>query len=309
MIQINSDRLPELARKHYEAIDAFFNRPKNRVNKYESPRMDALKDLLGGVDGIKKAILAKPSELQELAERIGTYNVDESDDLAIFVRFYKDFISPSNTNDRWDYNFTEALTAIGVEVCPYCNNNYVYRFEGDDGNERTYQLDHFYPKDLYPYLAISFYNLLPACADCNRLKGVKAMSINPYDTNRSLASSFKFRFRIEEANIFKRDPNVVSIGYQFNDQAAENSFNEHNKAVFLTQRYKHRKDLVLEAIHKKQMYSDEYIDQLYAKYKGTIFTSKEDVLRYVSGNYVTDDGFLKRPFSKLNKDIWEQLDE
>lgn len=79
--------------------------------------------------------------------------------------------------------------------------------------------------------------------------------------------------------------------------------------IHLKQRYEHRKDLVLEAIHKKQMYSDEYLDMLYESYKGTIFTSKEDVLRYVSGNYVTDEGFLKRPFSKLNKDIWEQLDE
>lgn len=307
MIQISNDLLPELARKHYEAIDDFFNRSSNKVNKYESPRMDALKDLLGGVDGIKKTILAKPNELKEIADRIGERNVLGNDDLAIFVRFYKSFISPTKTNDSWDYNYSKAIKRLGIQVCPYCNSNYVYHFDKSTSEKRTFEIDHFYPKSKYPYLAISFYNLIPSCKDCNKAKDSDLIRINPYDLENDLGRSFKFGYQIKKANLNRTDPEVVALTFDHKGDSA--AFDQHDRVLGLTDRHDHRRDLILEAIHKKQMYSDEYLDMLYENYKGTIFTSKEDVLRYVSGNYVTDDGFLKRPFSKLNKDIWEQLDE
>ncbi|TCL67476.1 hypothetical protein EV196_10232 [Mariniflexile fucanivorans] len=34
------------------------------------------------------------------------------------------------------------------------------------------ELDHYYPKSLYPYFGVSFYNLIPSCQSCNGL-GVK----------------------------------------------------------------------------------------------------------------------------------------
>jgi 5-methylcytosine-specific restriction endonuclease McrA len=57
-----------------------------------------------------------------------------------------------------------------IYICPYCEKNYV-------GIIDTYKkaikpdLDHFYPKSLYPFLACSIENLIPACQVCNsRLK-------------------------------------------------------------------------------------------------------------------------------------------
>jgi hypothetical protein len=38
----------------------------------------------------------------------------------------------------------------------------------DDG--RLFDLDHFFPKSKYKYLAINFYNLIPICKWCNYLK-------------------------------------------------------------------------------------------------------------------------------------------
>jgi hypothetical protein len=35
------------------------------------------------------------------------------------------------------------------------------------------EIDHFYPKDKYPFLAVSFFNLIPSCLTCN---GLSAMS-------------------------------------------------------------------------------------------------------------------------------------
>lgn len=32
------------------------------------------------------------------------------------------------------------------------------------------KLDHFYPKSLYPFFALSLYNLIPVCGTCNLVK-------------------------------------------------------------------------------------------------------------------------------------------
>lgn len=310
MIQINSDLLPELARKHCEAIVAFLDEKVDKKFNSGSQGLKKVNKLLkeNNLD-LKTVIVANPAELDAIAKKIKTKKGEEFD---FFKRFYAEFISKSNPKKSFTYRLSKAVKELNIHVCPYCNANYIYGFElstkkDQNGNVdlgRTYQYDHYYPKSTYPYLAVSFYNLIPVCKDCNLLKGEKRIDINPYDQTRNLASISKFKYKIAKANIYSRDPEVVTL-----ELPKHKDLEKHNSSLKLDKRYDHRKDLVLEAIHKRQMYSDEYIDQLYKKYKGTLFTSKEDVLRYVSGNYVTDDGFLKRPFSKLNKDIWEQLDE
>lgn len=60
----------------------------------------------------------------------------------------------------------EILEIIGANVCPYCNRQYTFTARKNEVRTRP-QFDHFYPQALYPYLAISIYNLIPSCASCN----------------------------------------------------------------------------------------------------------------------------------------------
>lgn len=69
-------------------------------------------------------------------------------------------------------------------VCPFCNRIYtstVYR-----GTVRA-SFDHFFPKSVYPYFAISLFNLIPICDVCNKNKSDDAevsetfSIIYPYD--------------------------------------------------------------------------------------------------------------------------------
>lgn len=60
---------------------------------------------------------------------------------------------------------------LHVGVCPFCNRIYtstVYR-----GTVRA-SFDHFFPKSVYPYLAISLFNLIPICDVCNKNKSDSA---------------------------------------------------------------------------------------------------------------------------------------
>ncbi len=59
-----------------------------------------------------------------------------------------------------------------IFLCPYCERNYinVIDIENENGHRKVIKpdLDHFYPKSKYPYLACSIENLIPACQFCNQ---------------------------------------------------------------------------------------------------------------------------------------------
>ena len=66
-------------------------------------------------------------------------------------------------------------------------------------------MDHYYPRDLYPYLAVSLYNLVPCCAVCNAAKGpldtMKDPILYPYDEGFSYDMGFQIKAK-NGANIF-----------------------------------------------------------------------------------------------------------
>ena len=53
-----------------------------------------------------------------------------------------------------------------IKFCPFCWKVPLVKIE----NWRLFDLDHFFPKSEYKYLAINFYNLIPACKWCNYTK-------------------------------------------------------------------------------------------------------------------------------------------
>ena len=71
--------------------------------------------------------------------------------------------------------------------------------------------------------------------------------------------------------------------------------------------YQNHKDIVLELLQKREIYSDSYIDDLLNQYEGTLFKNREDLLRLITCGYVNDEDLHKRPLSKLIKDISEEL--
>ena len=50
----------------------------------------------------------------------------------------------------------------GLKVCPYCGMEYIR-----PTNKSKKQIDHFFPKRKYPFLALCYYNLIPSCDTCN----------------------------------------------------------------------------------------------------------------------------------------------
>ncbi|NHQ72813.1 HNH endonuclease, partial [Elizabethkingia miricola] len=52
-------------------------------------------------------------------------------------------------------------------TCVYCNRNYTLDLIKDRARA---ELDHWFPKENYYLLALSFFNLIPSCHSCNHIK-------------------------------------------------------------------------------------------------------------------------------------------
>lgn len=90
---------------------------------------------------------------------------------------------------------------LNLRHCPYCNHFPVHvvalrpNMNPEVRNRALHQLDHFYPQSRHPYLAVSFFNLIPSCWTCNgQYKLEKRFDIdthfNPY--HRRLDDHFTF---------------------------------------------------------------------------------------------------------------------
>lgn len=99
------------------------------------------------------------------------------------------------------------LQTLEVYVCPYCNADTIFATtvvkNGKKVNIES-ALDHFFPQSRYPFLALSLYNLVPACSRCNsNIKGARKVSceelINPYRESFHEAMYFYCEFNSAEA--------------------------------------------------------------------------------------------------------------
>ncbi|PNV82565.1 MAG: hypothetical protein C0627_09215 [Sulfurimonas sp.] len=203
----------------------------------------------------------------------------------------------------------DFIKQLNIYVCPYCNRNYIFNFSKNNTQEATAQLDHFFDKKDYPYLAITLYNLVPSCSTCNQRKSSKRENIF-YPYLESFNESAKFRYKgIKSIAKDEKIDFLDSKRVMFNIEAIKDNekVEKHIEVFNLKNLYEEHKDIVAELLQKKEIYNDSYIDELMQKYEGTLFKNREDLLRLVTCGYVNDEDLHKRPLSKLIKDISEEL--
>jgi len=202
-----------------------------------------------------------------------------------------------NWGGRKTYGAYAFVKALGLNSCPYCNRNYTFVVDSENGKLRP-EIDHFYPKSVYPFLAMSFFNLIPSCPICNHTKSdkVKENLENPYEIE---SNSYKFTYRptTVEFAVVKKEK------YDFENFEIEINGNKANIELFkLEELYKQHKDIVLELLTKKAYYPQSYIEEL-----SRFGFSQDEIYRYLFSNYSKEKDLHKRPLSKLIKDISTEL--
>jgi hypothetical protein len=109
-------------------------------------------------------------------------------------------------NYRDSQECIDNLRTLGVgftEPCPYCNCNplsivMITPNTPQARRERALlDLDHFFAKSRYPFLAVSLFNLIPSCHNCNsRFKGKKVFALNTHIHPFSEAFDQLFKFEL-----------------------------------------------------------------------------------------------------------------
>ena len=211
--------------------------------------------------------------------------------------FYYDQLDNVDKNLRH-----EILLQFDINVCPYCNRNYISKFEKNGKLKSSADLDHFYNKDKFALFSLSLYNFVPSCQICNsRLKITKVKGIiHPY-TNQIDYSDFKFSLMIKEN---------ADISLFFGNNAEglkikiihKEDYKNHIDTFQLENLYNVHKNIAVEVLLKKQTYNESYSELMEQIFSGLNFNEVQKNL-FLYGVDLKQENFSNRPLSKFIFDL------
>lgn len=171
---------------------------------------------------LKRLLIGRPLILAQIIQEINALNTIESftaiapNGRTISSAFGTEILKVFNYTNR--YRSTQychdTYAKLGIASCPYCNEGtamvQVWTNNGADEEFMNHQLDHFFCQLRYPYMALSFFNLIPCCNPCNSLyKSTTDVDltnyVNPFD--KSIDDNFKFSL----SDILINSPSEVVI--------------------------------------------------------------------------------------------------
>lgn len=346
MIQIphSSADLDQMAINYFKLIEKKFNIRENLLNWPE----DELKSLMEVIETNLYTILTgRPKELEDIIDMLKplvitakkeyeeNYNKinqqkppDKQKPLnrTGINKWFKEKVFEIFNYDANAYSFTKMdkgamaydhAKTLNMNTCPYCNTNFTYTIKTKKLKSRP-QFDHFYNKGKHPYLALSFFNLIPSCSLCNSgaLKGQKQFNIkqNLHPFLESIDQIYQFRTNIDTVEFLVSQKKfdlelVLCDNKKESDPDVKKAKN--NLDVFaLNDRYNFHKDIAGDVIKNAHIYCNTAIEDLYKSYKigdKSIFESPQEVKELVFGNYFNSLSFHQRIHSKLVRDIAEEF--
>tara|TARA_R110000764_G_scaffold238954_2_gene337085 strand:- start:32967 stop:33962 length:996 start_codon:yes stop_codon:yes gene_type:complete len=223
-------------------------------------------------------------------------------------------------------NFRSSKKAIwlseklNIKSCVYCNTQYSLTVQRKKDVKMLFHLDHFFSKELYPYLSLSFYNLIPCCASCNMGKSDKSFklseSIHPYIESLDEIA----KYSTEPASLVKylldinKNENEINLlleirNKHLGDKKLQDKLDNYKKHFNIEGQYEQFKDVVAET-YLKSLYYNKYrrneLVEFFKNEKGQTL-SDDMIKRFVVGNYTESNDLLKRPLAKMMKDISEEF--
>ncbi len=321
MIKINLSQAQkdEIEELHYNAIYNGLGKKKslNEIIKNTFHSKYTLRDFLIGDDAKLKGILEDFKNLtqqrkDEFTNKFKPYFINQYEQ--------KLAVTPKKETDIYKYkeqkyNAYTLCKEVNINVCPYCNKNYIVTISDIDNNIFTRPtLDHFLDKATYPFFALSLYNLIPSCHICNsHIKGSTPFSIDthiqPYFDDFNSIKKFGVNKMLlslihkeNDFDIVLKDKNNISDEDRVK---ANNNIND----LGLETLYSSHKDKVLELIDFSRAYNEDSFQNLVNTFKDSteIFKDTNDVKRLLIGHHVEDENIDKRPLNKLIKDISQEL--
>lgn len=259
-------------------------------------------------DRIKKLLLADRDDLERYIAKFGRYDPknrgekDAAQYLLDHVFQYKTYANRTVV--------CKILRKMDIPVCPYCNRQFIFTLSS--GRVRP-QLDHFFPKNIYPYLALSLYNMVPSCSVCNMAKSMldttKKPILYPFDEEFGYVAQFNIRM--------KRTGNFAQIMQGISDQFViqlddtshprKSAIEEQWKSLHLEELYNEHKGNVMDILKSKYVNTPKRIHEI-RKMFPQLFYSDGEVKNMLYMANIQKESWGKRPLAKLTHDIDQQVD-
>ncbi len=270
----------------YKAIKKSINLIKNLTIKRRLQQIDWFKVLVGDILEIRELIKKEKKIL------VKSNIPDFSNYKDIFEKLYKEQLSGKEELNKQFFNLFEDMN-----VCPYCNRNFVnpiYKENsvGADNKNQSPDIEHFFPKSIYPFLSLSISNLLPSCAFCNKIKHdidtYKHNCLSPYEIKNS---DFRFDFTLKSERV--KEVRLIS-----KNKNCKNSDILHLESLYNEVHSKYINDIFDDVLKYPRIYKDS----LKKEFKLTESDYKE-----LFRNYHDEKDFNKQPLSKMTKDLYNQI--
>jgi len=246
---------------------------------------------------LKLIVTSLPEDLPIVIAKFQSYSptiTSRTDSLNRFLHrvFVKRIYDVTKKFDKHKFvNYHENST------CSYCNRNYIFSLSKN--SKLKPEIDHFYPKDKYPFLALSFYNLIPSCQTCNGIGGKH----NRDPLTKGIVSPYLVDDKDFEFDYILKPYRDSSPLYGLDVKLfLKKKVRGNNKAFKLNKLYKKHSDHLIDLIVKSKLeYHKKYRASL-KSYKGIKFKDSE-IDRMIVGNYTELEDLHKRPLSKMYRDI------
>ena len=210
---------------------------------------------------------------------------------------YKKYIGSKNKVRKM------IVDSIGIEVCPYCNRNFIDSFNLNRKSYVTCDIDHFYPKSIFPLFALSLYNYVPSCKICNqsfKSDVVDNEIIYPYYEEYGDDGLFSLNINFNK----KRDDFEYEVKVLSNNKKIINS-----KKIFkIEEIYNNHKFLINDIVNKSKYFTDDYIKKIIEDYLNLGINISFEELKAAIYCYPLDKREeLNMPLSKFRKEVSMQL--
>jgi hypothetical protein len=268
---------------------------------------------------LKAIIIGEPSELETLMSEVEFIRTAlqlpdmsvEKEGQKTLTAFGREIYSVFNYDSFRSHTKCDwLLEALDIPICAYCNRKDTISINTKDNTKHLFSIDHYYCKVMHPYLALSFYNLIPSCYTCNSTyKGTKNFSIethtHPYMD--SFHSYFKFNFSpptsylkdlnfsiILEKRIHIDDINLTRGGKLIDDLGLEEVY-QHNL-------YKREVKRIFDII---STYPQSQVDEIInIKIAGKTIVKNFTDFKHEEMNLVLNDDDIRHTlFGKLKQDM------
>jgi hypothetical protein len=270
---------------------------------------DQLRDIIKNIDN--SAFLVPPKKTRE--SNLNTkYNLNR-------ILYYIFIFSIYEKQGSFDKE--KFIENIAIKTCPYCNRSYIYMVR----NERNLkivkpQIDHFFPKSKYPFLGLSYYNLIPSCLLCNSLECKAEISPisddsnplntqivrNPYEfDDNELKFSFHYDTKIAlPIDLFSITINDIKMDYN-GDKGLWYGY----ESIFaLKSLYEKHKNYIMEIVSKLiYMYNSSNLVYLSTQTGHRI--DESDILKIFWGFPLDKKEAKNRILTKFLNDILDQVKE